>query len=111
MKKKNKLKIAQIAPLWFPIPPKKYGGTERIISLLSDGLVEKGHQVSLFASGDSKTNANLIAVTKKNLISRNVPWSDWWWNNLNYSMAFEKARDFDIIHSHWTPLGMYFQRF
>jgi glycosyltransferase involved in cell wall biosynthesis len=111
MKKKNKLKIAQIAPLWFPIPPKKYGGTEKIISLLSDGLVEKGHQVSLFASGDSKTKANLIAITKRNLINRNVPWSDWWWNNLNYSMAFEKAKDFDIIHSHWTPLGMYFQRF
>lgn len=107
----KKLKIAQIAPLWFPIPPKKYGGTERIIYYLTEGLIKRGHKVTLFASGDSKTSAKLIACTKTHLIKRGIPWEDWWWNNLNYATAFEKAKDFDIIHSHWTPLGMYFQKF
>lgn len=107
----KKLKIAQIAPLWFPVPPKKYGGTERIIHYLTEGLVRRGHKVTLFASGDSKTKAELISVTKRNLISRKIPWEDWWWNNLNYSLAFLRARDFDVIHSHWTPLGIYFQEF
>ena len=50
----RKLKIAQIAPMWFSVPPKKYGGTEKIISFLTEKLIEKGHKVTLFASGDSK---------------------------------------------------------
>jgi glycosyltransferase involved in cell wall biosynthesis len=107
----RKLKIAQVAPLWFPIPPKKYGGTERIVYHLTEGLVKKGHEVTLFASGDSKTKAKLFSVTKRGLISRRIPWQDWWWNNLNYSIAFSKAKNFDIIHSHWTPLGVFFQNF
>jgi glycosyltransferase involved in cell wall biosynthesis len=107
----KKLRIAQIAPLWFPVPPKKYGGTERIIHFLTEELVKRGHDVTLFASGDSKTKAELISVTKKGLISQGVPWYDWWWNNFNYSFAFEKANEFDIIHSHWTPLGFFSQNF
>jgi glycosyltransferase involved in cell wall biosynthesis len=105
----KKLRIAQIAPLWFPIPPQKYGGTERVVSYLTEGLVKRGHRVTLFASGDSKTRAKLISITKKHLIARGVPWQDWWWNNLNYSFAFERAKEFDLIHSHWTPVGMFFQ--
>ncbi len=107
---KKKLKIAQIAPLWFPIPPQKYGGTERIVYYLTEGLIKRGHQVTLFASGDSKTRAKLVSLIKKHLIAKGVPWSDWWWNNLNYSSAFERAKEFDIIHSHWTSMGMFFQR-
>jgi glycosyltransferase involved in cell wall biosynthesis len=107
----RRLKIAQIAPLWFSIPPKKYGGTERIIYHLTEGLIERGHKVALFASGDSKTRAKLFWVTKRGLISRGISWQDWWWNNLNYSLAFERAKNFDIVHSHWTPLGMFFQNF
>ncbi|KPJ57385.1 hypothetical protein AMJ49_02130 [Parcubacteria bacterium DG_74_2] len=105
------MKIAQIAPLWFPIPPKKYGGTERVIHYLTEELVKRKHKVTLFASGNSKTSAKLFSVTKKNLISRKIPWQDFWWNNLNYSLVFQKAKNFDIIHSHWTPLGIYFQKF
>ncbi len=111
LKLKKPLKIAQIAPLWFPVPPEKYGGTERIIHFLTEELVKRGHRVTLFASGDSKTRARLISVTKEHLIGQKISWQDWWWNNLNYSLAFENAEKFDIIHSHWTPPGMYFQRF
>lgn len=108
---RKKLRVAQIAPLWFSVPPKKYGGTERIISYLTEGLVKRRHKVTLFAPGTSKTKAKLVSVTKKGLISQKISWHDWWWNSFNYSLAFERASEFDIIHSHWTPLGMYFQRF
>jgi hypothetical protein len=54
------LKIAQIAPLMESVPPKLYGGTERIVSYLTEELVRLGHEVTLFASGDSVTAANLI---------------------------------------------------
>ena len=110
MKRRN-LKIAQIAPLWFPIPPKKYGGTERIISYLTEELTKRGHRVTLFASADSKTKAKLASVSKKGLVSRKIPWDDWCWNNFNYSLVFKEAKKFDIIHSHWTPLGIFFEQF
>ncbi len=101
----KKLKIAQIAPLWFPIPPKKYGGIERIISFLTEELVRRGHDVTLFASGDSKTKAKLISVTAKSLINVGYNWQDPSWNLENLSTVFKLADKFDVIHSHldiWT---------
>jgi hypothetical protein len=56
------MRIAQIAPLAESVPPKLYGGTERVVSWLTDDLVELGHEVTLFASGDSETRATLIPV-------------------------------------------------
>ena len=55
------MRIAQVAPLIESVPPKHYGGTERIVSYLTEELVRAGHDVTLFASGDSVTNARLIA--------------------------------------------------
>jgi len=107
----RKLKIAQIAPLWFPIPPEKYGGTERIISFLTEELVKRGHDVTLFAPGDSKTKAKLVPFVKKGVISSGIAWQDYWWNLINHSIAFERAKEFDIIHSHWIIMGACFQRF
>ncbi|MFD2431257.1 hypothetical protein ACFSUK_30775 [Sphingobium scionense] len=54
------MKIAQIAPLAESVPPKLYGGTERIVSYLTEELVREGHDVTLFASGDSQTSARLV---------------------------------------------------
>jgi len=107
----KKLKIAQIAPLWFPIPPKKYGGTERIVSFLTEDLVKNGHKVTLFASGDSETKAKLISIIKKSLISQNIPWADYAWNNFNTSRALEMADKFDVIHCHWGMATLFFQKF
>ena len=59
------LRIAQIAPLIEAVPPRLYGGTERIVSNLADSLVERGQDVTLFATGDASTNARLIAVRKQ----------------------------------------------
>ena len=53
------MKIAQVAPLTEAVPPKLYGGTERVVAYLTDALVELGHDVTLFASGDSQTKAKL----------------------------------------------------
>jgi glycosyltransferase involved in cell wall biosynthesis len=106
-----KLKIAQIAPLWFPVPPKKYGGTERIVYFLTEELVKRGHKVTLFASGDSKTKAKLIAPIKKGLIEQGVPWTDYTWSGFNTFLAFKEANKFDVIHSHWGLFPFFFQEF
>jgi len=106
----KKLKIAQIAPLWFPIPPKKYGGTERIISAITEELVKRGHKVTLFAADESKTKAKLVPISRKGIISMGVSWGDYWWNLFCHSRAFEKAAEFDIIHCHWVINGIFFQK-
>ena len=59
---KSVMKIAQIAPLWESVPPRLYGGTERIVSYLTEELVRQGHEVTLFASGDSVTSARLEPI-------------------------------------------------
>jgi glycosyltransferase involved in cell wall biosynthesis len=61
------MRIAQVAPLYESVPPKYYGGTERVVSYLADELVRQGHDVTLFASGDSETSARLVPVTHRSL--------------------------------------------
>ena len=56
------MRIALLSPVWFPVPPIGYGGIEWIVSILADGLVDAGHDVTLFASGDSRTKARLASV-------------------------------------------------
>ena len=58
----EQLRIAVVSPPWFPVPPSGYGGIEWVVALLADGLAEAGHDVTLFASGDSQTKAKLSAV-------------------------------------------------
>jgi glycosyltransferase involved in cell wall biosynthesis len=61
------VKIAQVAPLYESVPPKYYGGTERVVSYLSEELVRQGHEVTLFANGDSVTKARLVAPCRRAL--------------------------------------------
>ena len=61
------MRIAQVSPLWESVPPKLYGGTERIVSYLTEELVRQGHEVTLFASGDSVTRAKLEAPCQQAL--------------------------------------------
>ena len=56
------MKLALLAPAWYPVPPPRYGGIERVVSILADGLVEAGHEVTLFASRGSRTKAELAGV-------------------------------------------------
>ena len=93
------MRIAQIAPLFEAVPPKFYGGTERVVHWLTEGLVEMGHDVTLFASGDSQTSAKLDAVWPQAL--RLNPVIDW---NATYAMLIEhvarRAHEFDALHFH-----------
>lgn len=106
----KKLRIAQIAPLWITIPPLKYGGIERIVALLCDGLVERGHHVTLFASPGSRTKAELVSVFDKPLLNAGIPWSNPIWNLRNLSKAFEAVNrgEFDIVHSHLDIWALFF---
>ncbi|HSD12066.1 MAG TPA: glycosyltransferase, partial [Patescibacteria group bacterium] len=72
----KKLRIAQVAPLWFTVPPKGYGGIERVIKLLCDGLVDRGHDVTLFAAPGSETKAKLASVYHSPLIADGKQWSN-----------------------------------
>ena len=61
------MRIAQVAPLYESVPPKYYGGTERVVSYLTEELVRQGHEVTLFASGDSITKARLVPACRRSL--------------------------------------------
>jgi glycosyltransferase involved in cell wall biosynthesis len=104
------MKIAQVAPLAEPVPPELYGGTERVVSLLTEELVRRGHEVTLFASGDSETDARLVAVTREALrlspedVDPNVHLM------LELGQVFEGADQFDVIHSHVDFFALPFAR-
>jgi glycosyltransferase involved in cell wall biosynthesis len=94
------MRIAQIAPLTESVPPKLYGGTERVVSYITEALVELGHDVTLFASGDSQTKAKLEAVWPRALRldpairDRIAP------HMLLMEMVRRRADDFDVLHFH-----------
>ncbi|WP_018431151.1 glycosyltransferase family 4 protein [Hoeflea sp. 108] len=95
------MKIAQVAPLYESVPPRLYGGTERIISYLSDGLVDLGHQVTLFASAESETRAELVATRDCALrLDPSFPVSAIAAHLSALHEVRRRAGDFDIIHFH-----------
>lgn len=94
------MKIAQIAPLWERVPPFRYGGIELVVSLLSDELVRRGHQVTLFASGDSITTANLRSVHNQALRLDPTIKEPGLYELMMLSQVYKQAHHFDIIHSH-----------
>lgn len=94
------MRIAHIAPLWERVPPPTYGGTELVVSLLTDELVRRGHEVTLFASGDSISMANLEAVHPRALRLDPSVKECGIYEMLQLSQAFEQADEFDVIHSH-----------
>lgn len=101
------LKIAQVAPLWENIPPEKYGGTERVVYYLTEGLVKKGYDVTLFACGTSKTSAKLISVYPRPLIKDHIPWTNLMYPLLNITEAFDRQNQFDILHVHLNKSSDY----
>ncbi|HAX75044.1 MAG TPA: glycosyl transferase [Cyanobacteria bacterium UBA11372] len=94
------MRIAQIAPLWERVPPPAYGGIELVVSLLTDELVRRGHEVTLFASGDSITLANLESVHPRALRLDPSVKEFGIYEMLQMSRVYEQASEFDIIHSH-----------
>lgn len=102
------MKIAQVVPIWESVPPEKYGGTQRVASLLTEGLVENGHDVTLFATGDSETKAKLVPGSPKALYREGVSWENHLYPALHYYNAFKEAENFDIIHCHIDRHTEYF---
>lgn len=101
----KKLKIAQIANIWQSIPPKGYGGTERVIYQLCQGLTKKGHEVTLFGSGDSKTSARLKAFFPQRLFDKNIHWSNYLYSLSHFLQSYDyiaEKGEFDIIHGHYS---------
>lgn len=99
---KDKLRIAQLAPLWIPVPPKTYGGIELMLSNLVEKLVERNHDVSLFASGDSVTGGKLISPIEKAILLQKSLRSPHASIIKMLKMIKEKSGDFDIIHNHFN---------
>ncbi len=98
------MRVGMLAPLELRVPPVGYGGTELVVSLLTEELVRRGHEVTLFASGDSETGAKLVSVFPKFL--RGTAHDRCILNNLNVAACLERANDFDIIHNHTPFEGM-----
>jgi glycosyltransferase involved in cell wall biosynthesis len=94
------VRIAQISPLHESVPPKLYGGTERVVHFLTEALIDLGHDVTLFASADSQTRAELVACAPSALrLDENC--KDPLAPHVNmFERVFERARDFDVLHFH-----------
>jgi glycosyltransferase involved in cell wall biosynthesis len=105
------MRIAQISPLYESVPPKLYGGTERIVSYLTEELVDLGHDVTLFASGESRTKAQLVAVTETGLRLQNPPVRDPITHHLRLlETVFAEAAEYDILHFHLDYLHLPFAK-
>jgi glycosyltransferase involved in cell wall biosynthesis len=94
------MKIAQVSPLYESVPPRSYGGTERVVSYLTEELVRQGHDVTLFASGDSTTRARLVACCPKSLRLDEACLDPLPHHFVMLSKVFEAASRFDVIHFH-----------
>ena len=104
------MKIAQIAPLYESVPPQLYGGTERVVSYLTEELVAQGHEVTLFASADSQTSARLIPSCRRALRldghSRDQNASHF----VMLENVVERAAEFDILHFHCDYINFPFSK-
>jgi len=100
------MRIAQVAPLYESVPPRGYGGTERVVSYLTEALVDLGHRVTLFASGDSLTRATLEPMAPRalreapGLLDPIAP------HVRMLGAVYRRAKEFDVIHCHTDYLGL-----
>lgn len=105
------MRVAQLAPLAERVPPEFYGGTELVVSLLCEELTARGHEVTLFASGDSQTSANLVSNCTKSLRIANELRTRWAAYELALCLELEKRKDeFDVVHNHMGWLSLPFLR-
>lgn len=103
------MKIFQLAPVWETVPPPGYGGTEAVISVLTEELVRRGHEVTLCASGDSCTHAKLLSVVPRSLRPAGLTGVALQYSTVHVAFALKEARNCDIVHNHAGPpseLGM-----
>src|SRR5688572_441366 len=94
------MRIAQVPPLYESVPPKLYGGTERVVSYLTEELVNQGHEVTLFGTKDSVTQANLFPICDKAIRLNHECRDPLAWHIYQLQLVNENAHEFDIIHFH-----------
>lgn len=99
------MKILQIAPVWETVPPPAYGGTEVVVDCLVEELVRRGHEVTLWASGDSTSSAELLSIIPRSLRAAGLTRSPWQTSLMHMVMAIRDADGYDIIHNHNGPPG------
>src|ERR1700757_5399423 len=102
------MRIAQLAPPFESVPPARYGGTERVVASLTEELVRRGHEVTLFASGDSQTSARLVSVVARSLRTAPDVRDQLASHVLELGQVFERAVEFDLIHCHADYLAFPF---
>jgi glycosyltransferase involved in cell wall biosynthesis len=99
----TRLRVAVLAPPWFAVPPQRYGGTEAVVSLLVDGLVADGHDVTLYASGDSQTPARLVSAfahARPDDLGATQP------ELMHALMCVREAGRYDVVSDHTGALGV-----
>lgn len=104
------MKIAMVAPLIESVPPQLYGGTERVVSALTEELVRRGHDVTLFASADSCTAATLVPCAARALRLEDALSDAVAYTLIELDMAYARADEFDLIHNHCDYLAFPFAR-
>ncbi len=106
------LKIAHVAPVATSVPPRKSGSVQAMTSLLTEGLVARGHHITLFATGDSTTSATLAAIYPHGYWHDPAMWPWELYEMLNMAAAVERATEFDLIHfeAFYYPLSLAFSR-
>ena len=98
------MRIAVIAPPWYSVPPSGYGGIEWVVSLLADGLTDRGHQVTLFAPPGSETDARLVSPLQEEPPSDAI--GDPWYEASHVVSVYEHGDEFDVLHDHTGPVGV-----
>lgn len=100
------MRIAQVAPPFETVPPSRYGGTERVVATLTEELVRRGHEVTLFAAGDSTTSARLVPTVERALWHQHPRPRDFnpYWA-ITLSEVWRHIEEFDIVHSHLDYFG------
>ena len=97
------MRVAVVAPVWFAVPPTGYGGIELVVSLLADGLVDAGHDVTLFASGGSRTKAALVSPMAEPPDPREL--GNPWYDGYHALASYLQVSGFDIVHDHAGIVG------
>src|SRR6478672_2427658 len=100
------LRIAQLAPPFESVPPSGYGGTERVVHTLTEELIRRGHDVTLFASADSRTSARLVPTCEQALWRQEPAYNDFApLLSVSLGRALRELDDFDVVHSHLDHVG------
>jgi len=98
------MRIAQVAPLFESVPPRGYGGTERVVSYLTEELVRQGHHVRLYATGDSRTAGELVPILPKALRRGNHNDESVAWHSIQLGRLSDDVDRYDVAHFHLDPL-------